>query len=126
MSVHEQRREMTAENIMKSMGVKPRPGVAYVHLENTGNPADLNRQQNLYWQDHYEKEAEDESGIVMRTSIEQAQANEARYQRESESRLRRAPAAGLDKSDRETPGTVEYGKQVTVKEFLEDPDIEGE
>jgi len=122
MSRFEQRKSLGPEKMLEAQGVKVNKENAVVHLENTGNPSDLLRQMNLYWKEGYDKLAENETGIFMQLPRSEVEANVRRYQRESEERLTRPAAAGLDKEFREEGNTAGYEKSITAQDFLEAPE----
>jgi hypothetical protein len=123
MSRFEQRKDFGPREMLAAKGVKFNDKNAIVHLENTGNQSDLFRQQNLYWKEGYDTFHNDDSGVFMQLPRDEVAKNMARYQKDSEERLARPPAAGLDKEFREEANTVDTSTQTTAGEFLEgDPD----
>ena len=119
MSRFEQRKNFGPQEMLEAHGVKFNKDNAIVHLENTGNQSDLLRQQNLYWKEGYDKFHDDESGVYMQLPRAEVEANVRRYQKESEDRLTRPAAAGLDKEFREEGNTAGYEKSVSAQDFLE-------
>jgi hypothetical protein len=119
MSRYEQRKDLGPLAMLKAKGVKVKEGNVVVHLENTGDPSTLLRQQNLYWKEGYDTFHNDESGVFMELPKKEVEANMARYQRASEERLTRPSSAGLDQEFREEGNTAGYGKAVTAQDLLE-------
>ena len=119
MSRFEQRKDFGPREMLAAKNVSYNEENAIVHLENTGNPSDLLRQQNLYWKEGYDTFHSDESGVFMEIPRADAEANMARYQRDSEQRLSRPASAGLDKEFREEGNVAVQESQVTASEFLD-------
>lgn len=119
MSRFEQRKIQGPRERLASKGVKVNDGNAIVYLENTGNPSDLLRQQNLYWKEGYDTFHEDGTGVYMHIPKSDADANATRYQQEARSRLVRPAPAGLDAEYREEGNLAVYDKPVTAQDFLE-------
>ncbi|MFI5385996.1 MAG: hypothetical protein ACHQ50_07730 [Fimbriimonadales bacterium] len=122
MSRFEQRKDFGPIQMLEAKKVPFNKENAIVHLENTGNPSDLLRQQNLYWKEGYDTFHNDDSGIFMELPKSEVTANIARYQRDSEERLARPPAAGLDKEFREEGNTAVQEAPVPAVDFLESED----
>ena len=119
MSRFEQRKDFGPREMLAAKGVSFNKDNAIVHLENTGDPSALLRQQNLYWKEGYDTFHNDDSGVFMQLPPKEVEANIARYQRASEERLTRPSAAGLDQEFREEGNTAGYGKAVTAQDLLE-------
>lgn len=122
MSRFEQRRDFGPREMLAAKGVKFNEDNAIVHLENTGDQSVLLRQQNLYWKEGYDSFHNDDSGIFMQLPRDEVEANVKRYQKESEERLARPAAAGLEKEYREEGNTAGYAERTSVNDFLEDPE----
>ena len=119
MSRFEQRKDFGPREMLAAKGVKYNKNNAIVHLENTGDQSALLRQQNLYWKEGYDTFHSDETGVFMELPRAEVEANQKRYSRESEERLKKPAAAGLDKEFREEGNTAGFAKPVTAQEFLE-------
>lgn len=119
MAIFEQRRSFDPKEMAKKAGLKFNPKNNIAFLENTGNEADLLRQRNVYYQEHYEEIGRTEMGIFMECSQEQSRANEARMAKESSDRLKRKPsAAGLPDEQREE-NTIETAPATSAADFLD-------
>jgi hypothetical protein len=119
MSRFEQRKDFGPRELLAAKGVKFNKDNAIVHLENTGNPSDLLRQQNLYWKEGYDTFHNDDSGVFMQLPRAEVEANMKRYQKDSEDRLSRPPAAGLDREFREEGNTAGLERPVKAADFFE-------
>ncbi len=118
MSRFVQRREQGPRERLAATGVKANSANAIVFLENTGNPSDLLRQQNLYWKEGYDTLHEHATGVFMHLPEKEMMANQLRYRRESETRLRRPSAVGLDQEYREEGNAASIEQPISAETFL--------
>lgn len=117
----QRRKEGGIDHKLVQAGVKKKPGMAYVHLQNAYSPADLDMQQEIYWGEGYDHAGTTpQGGLIMEIPREEVEKNVARYQKDSEDRLRRTKRTDLDNAEgvSNNRDTLEESKPMSVRDFF--------
>lgn len=123
MSRYEERKLAGPRDYLDRNKIKYNKENAVIHLENTGNVADLLRQENLYYREGYDRFHGDATGAYMEIPLGEVAANDKRYKDEADRRMRVAETPTLpgDTGDMKmNSSTVESGKRVNPADFIEE------